>query len=583
MSSLLKHLFRYIPIRRKKQLFLFLILTVFTSFAEVVSIGTIIPFLTVLTEPSTVFEYESAKFILDYFSISKPEQLLIPITIVFIFAVIFAGLMRIGLIWSQARLAQAIGADLSRQMYKKSLYQPYAIHIKRNSSEVIAAISSKVDQVVGQAILPMLNIVSSLFMVLVILVALVAINPLVSMGATLGFILIYIPFILFSKKKLAVNSGKISKNTNLTIKTLQEGLGGIRDILLDGMQEDYCKLFSSADVSRRRAMASNHIIANTPKYAIESIVIAMIAGVAYLMLGNGKNITDFLPILGALVLGVQRMLPMYQQIYAGLSNIRGSRALLQDSLIFLDQKLPERQIKPSSTKVYFNKKVSLQKLSFRYHKNTPWILKEIDLDISKGSKIGFIGKTGSGKSTLLDIVMALLYPTSGSLSVDGVEICKENSRSWQSNIAHIPQEIYLSDSTIAENIAFGLPKHQIDYNKVENSAHQAQLADVIESLEGGYDTVVGEQGIRLSGGQRQRIGIARALYKNSDVLIFDEATSALDTNTEKALIDTINGFERNITILMIAHRLSTLSNCDMIVELENGRLKRQCSYDEIIK
>ena len=227
--------------------------------------------------------------------------------------------------------------------------------------------------------------------------------------------------------------------------------------------------------------------------------------------------------------------------------------------------------KLTSDTILFQKVIQLNNLWFRYQKNTSWVLSKINLKIPKGSIIGFIGTTGSGKSTLLDIIMALLHPSKGSIEVDGVEINANNYRGWQSHIAHIPQTIYLSDTTIAENIAFGLPKDQIDYKRVVNMAQKAQIHETIQSLDKQYDTLVGERGVRLSGGQRQRIGIARALYKNADVLIFDEATSALDNVTEKAVMDAINEISKEVTILIVAHRLSTLKNCDLIVELENGK------------
>ena len=256
---------------------------------------------------------------------------------------------------------------------------------------------------------------------------------------------------------------------------------------------------------------------------------------------------------------------------------------MQDALELLDQPLPDYADQPATAPVPFNKEISLQQISFRYSPKTPWVLRQLDLTITKGSRIGFMGVTGCGKSTLLDIVMGLLQPTSGEIHIDGQPITTGNQRAWQAHIAHVPQAIFLADSTIEENIAFGVPKDQIDSKRVQQAAHQAQIANIIEAWPKQYQTHVGERGIRLSGGQRQRIGIARALYKQADVIIFDEATSALDYETELAVMQSIEGLSNNLTLLIIAHRLTTLKNCTLIVELSNDGRKRTGTYQDIAR
>jgi len=251
-------------------------------------------------------------------------------------------------------------------------------------------------------------------------------------------------------------------------------------------------------------------------------------------------------------------------------------------LELLDQPLPDYIDQPVDKPLPFQKQIALKQLSFRYSSQTPWVLKNLSLIIPKGSRIGFIGTTGSGKSTLLDIVMGLLQPTEGLLEIDNQAITYVNYRAWQAHIAHVPQTIYLADSSVEENIAFGIPKNQIDPVRVRKAAQQAQIADKIESWPKQYQTFVGERGIRLSGGQRQRIGIARALYKQSDVIIFDEATSSLDTETEQAVMQSIEGLSKDLTLLIIAHRLTTLRNCTQIVQLGDGGVKRIGDYLDIV-
>jgi len=306
---------------------------------------------------------------------------------------------------------------------------------------------------------------------------------------------------------------------------------------------------------------------------MEAIGITLIAGLAYIMSLREDGLVTAIPILGALALGAQRLLPILQQAYHAYSSIKGSYSSFCDVLELLDQPLPNYINQPLPSPIHFEKDIQLTNLSFRYNNNIPWVLEEINLNISKGSRVGFIGVTGSGKSTLLDIIMGLLSPTKGQFLVDNKQITKENLRAWQMRIAHVPQNIYLSDSTIEENIAFGVPKEQIDHEQVIKAAEQAQIKELIEEWPQQYQTFVGERGIRLSGGQRQRIGIARAMYKHADVLIFDEATSALDNETEQAVMSAIDGLGKDLTILIIAHRLTTLKGCDQIVEVARADVK----------
>jgi ATP-binding cassette, subfamily B, bacterial PglK len=315
---------------------------------------------------------------------------------------------------------------------------------------------------------------------------------------------------------------------------------------------------------------------------MEALGMMLIAVLAYSLALQADGITKAIPILGSLALGAQRLLPVLQQAYGAWVGIQGIQASLQDVLELLDQPLPDYADQPSAQPLPFRNNISLKQLGFCYTTQTPYVVKHINLIIPKGSRIGFIGVTGSGKSTLLDIIMSLLQPTDGKLEVDGQVVTPVNQRAWQAHIAHLPQAILLADSRIEENITFGIPKDQIDHKRVRHATQQAQIADSIESWPKQYQTFVGERGIRLSGGQRQRIGIARALYKQADVIIFDEATSSLDNETEQAVMQVIEGLSKDLTLLIVAHRLTTLKNCTQIVELGEGRIKRVISYQDIV-
>ncbi len=581
IPQLLSRLWHHISPRRRGQFGLLLVLMILASFAEILSIGAVLPFLGVLTAPDRIFEHPAAQSFVKILGLTEPEQLLLPLTIAFGLAALMAGTMRLLLLWASTRISFATGADLSISIYRRTLYQPYMVHVARNSSEIINGISNKTSGVIN-IIVMLLNLISSIVMLSAILIALLSVDPVIAMAAFGGFGFIYALIIRLTRNQLLINSQRMARESTHVIKSLQEGLGGIRDVLIDGSQAAYCQIYRNADLPLRRAQGSNSFISASPRYAMEALGMVLIAVLAYTLAQQSDGIAKAIPILGALALGAQRLLPVLQQAYAALSSIQGGQASLQDTLELLDQPLPEYADQPVTKPLPFRQHISMKQLSFRYSLQTPWVLNNLNLTIAKGNRVGFIGTTGSGKSTLLDIVMGLLQPTEGTLEIDGQSITTSNHRAWQAHIAHVPQAIFLADSTIEENIAFGVPKDKIDHERVRQAARQAQIADIIETWPKQYQTFVGERGIRLSGGQRQRIGIARALYKQADVIIFDEATSALDNETEQAVMEAIEGLSKDLTILIIAHRLTTLKSCTQIVELDGGVIKRAGTYQEIV-
>ena len=582
--NLTKRLWFHIEPRRRKQFGILFFLMIISSFAELISIGAILPFLGVLTSPEKVFNHKFASFFLEYFKISTPAELLLPITVLFIVVTIFSAVVRFLLLWAQTRLSFAIGAELSFSVYQKTLYQPYKVHISRNSSELITAIANKVSSVIFSILIPIPVIISSTLIIFTILIALLFINTNVAIISVVGFSTIYLLVILLTKKQVAKESKQISEESVRVVKSLQEGLGGIRDVLIDGTQATYCNIYMQSDLKLRRSQANITILGGSPRFAIEALGMALIAILAYSLAIKPEGLSTAIPILGALALGAQRILPILQQAYASYTYMKGGEASLIDTLELLDQELPKfLGSENSNLFVPFNEKIELKNITFQYNSNQKAILDKFNLIIQKGSRVGIIGKTGSGKSTLLDLIMGLIQPTQGQLLIDNVSINENNYRQWQGHIAHVPQSIYLSDASISENIAFGVPKIDIDFERVVIASQKAQIDNVIETWDSKYDTIVGERGVRLSGGQRQRIGIARALYKNADVIIFDEATSALDNETEKEVMDSIRLLGDKLTILIVAHRLSTLKECDFIIELNGGAVSRMGTYNELIK
>lgn len=579
VPSLLVRLWVQVSYRRRLQLLALFLLMIAVSFAEVVSIGAVLPFLGVLTSPELVFKHSLVQPAIKIFGWTEPRQLLGPLTILFVSAAIFSGALRLTLNWAQIRLSYTIGADFSISIYRRTLYQEYSVHIARNSSEIISGVTTKADGIVHQTILPLLVIISSVSMLTAILLTLTAIQPFVAFSAFGGFGCIYAFVIYFTRARLVADGGLISRIQTVVIKALQEALGGIRDVIIDGTQDVYIRIYQDADHRLRRAQSNISIVSTSPRFIVEAIGVTIIALIAYSLAEDSQEITTAIPILGALALGAQRMLPVLQQAYSSWSTMRGGHFALVDALEFLEQPMPSHVNAPPP--LLFQSELQLTQLGFRYAEHQPWVFRDLSLKIAKGSRTGFIGTTGSGKSTLLDIVMGLLVPTEGFLKLDEEVITPKNCRAWQAHIAHVPQSIFLADATIAENIAFGVPTKDINLDRVRSAAERAQIASSVESWSDGYNTRVGERGVRLSGGQRQRIGIARALYKNADVIIFDEATSALDSETESAVMESIQDLSKELTILMVAHRLTTLRGCSKIVELSGGKIKRVGPYQEI--
>jgi ABC-type multidrug transport system fused ATPase/permease subunit len=579
---LLGRLWCHMGQRRRKQFAILMVLTMLGAFAEVASLGAVLPFLSILIVPEKLFNHPLIiGYIAPALGVQSAKQLVLPLTVGFVMVALAAGSLRMLLLWANTKFAFACGADLSIEVYRRTLYQPYRVHLARNSSEVVSGIVNKVNGVVFWVMQPVLILISSVVLILAIMVTLIYIDSFVALTAIAGFGSSYGVITWLSRRRLKQNGQRITDEQTRVVKALQEGLGGIRDVLLDCTQPFYCDLYRQADRPLRQAYGSNIFIGGCPRFAMEALGMAMIACLAYILSQKTEGISSALPVLGALALGAQRLLPALQQSYSAWASIIGSHASLADTISLLDQPLPEEVLQPMPDPLPFKESICFEDVCFRYSDEDPWVLNGLNLNIAKGVRLGIVGSTGSGKSTALDLLMGLLTPIQGVLLVDGKSCSGDRLRAWQKTIAHVPQSIYLADNTLAENIAFGVPKGEIDMSRVRQAAQQAQISDFIESRPGGYESNVGERGIRLSGGQRQRIGIARALYKRAKVLVFDEATSALDNETELSVMEAIDGLDRDLTILLIAHRTTTLSRCDYIVELENGRVKRGGSYAEL--
>jgi ATP-binding cassette, subfamily B, bacterial PglK len=581
LMILLPRLWRHIARRRRLQLVAIGGLTLVSTVAELASIAAVLPFLGALTAPQRIFAHPWARPLIARFELTDPDELVLPLTVVFALAAVFAAAARLALLWGQTMLGSAIGVDLSSAAYRRTLYQPYPVHAMRNTSEVVAGQVTKVNSVITGIIVPFLTLVTSAFIVIVIVSLMISVEPFLTLATFAGLGGLYAIVARASQKRLARASRRVALGQSHVTQVVQEGLGGIRDVLIDGLQETYSRIYRRADHQLRQALAHITILGGAPRPVIEAFGVILIAAFAYHMSRRPDGVATAIPMLGMLALAAQRLLPLVQQGYSSWTAMVGTEASLSDVLGLLEQRLPAYSTLSSPTPIPFRRHIRLDDLHFRYGPTGPWVLRGINLEIRRGSRLGLIGATGSGKSTLLDIVMGLLTPTLGAMYIDDTVVDEGNHRAWQVHIAHVPQAIYLADTSVAENIAFGVAPEAIDPDRVREAARRAQIASTIESWPQGYDTFVGERGIRLSGGQRQRIGIARALYKRADVLVFDEATNALDTDTEKAVMEGIDSLSNDLTIIMVAHRMTTLKNCEQIIELDGGVVARIATYQDI--
>jgi ABC-type bacteriocin/lantibiotic exporter with double-glycine peptidase domain len=572
--GLLLSLWNYISPRRRTQLALLLLVMLLSALAELVSLGSVLPFLAVITDPDQLWRQSTIAAFAVNLGARQASDLLIPFTLIFVLTSIIAALVRLGNLWLNLHVAASIGSDISCEAYRRTLYQPYNIHVKRNSAAVITATTTHTSSTVG-ILSVILQVLTAGLVSASLLLGLLLIDWKVAVASTVLFATVYYLLGMTIRHRLEANGDRITMVSSQKLQALQEGLGAIRDVLLDGNQEMYVDVYRKADYPERYLCATNQFLSGFPRYALEAlglVLIAILGCLLVLLKGPGGGV---ITLLGSLALGAQRLLPALQQLYNGWATLKANTSSLAVVLLMLEQPIGKSSSITAEYKLV--KSFRLDSVRYKYGSEQIDVLKGVDLEIRRGERIGLVGTTGSGKSTTVDILMGLLEPTDGRFLVDGFNIHDpqhpERLAAWRSCVAHVPQSIYLADSSIAENIAFGVPLNEIDMGLVIKSARQAQISGFIESRPDGYKSFVGERGIRLSGGQRQRIGIARALYKRASVLIFDEATSALDFTTEKALMEAIDSLDHTLTIVMVTHRLTTLNSCDRVFEICDGRVK----------
>ena len=547
-------LFKFFERKQKFDILFCVFMMVIASFLEVLSIGALIPFVVAFLEPEKLFNYSLINSFIEINDL-KNFDLQFVFTVIFVLTIIFSNLFRVYVLYLVIKLSKTLPIKLASEMYKKTILTNYQDIKKRNSSELVSLITEKIDAISAvffgffygcTALIIMLGILSLLFFI-DFKITLISISVTIFLYLIMGSLV---------RNRIKKNSVILSQSSISRIKHVKETFGALKQLILYDSQELFSKTFNRYDKNFRLTQFKTQFLSTFPRFFVEAVGIVSISILVYFYskVLNYESVY-VITLVGALAFAAQRLLPLVNTIYSSYISLAGSSSYINETLLLMEQRnnsdsaLIENQNK--NIKLDFNEEIILKNINFNYKSQDVDIIKSFNLRIKKGSNVIIIGKTGSGKSTLLDIIMGLLDPIDGHIEVDGIKITKNNKKNWQNKISHVPQETFLFDNTIYQNIVFGISEN-IDKNKVIESAKLAEIHEFIETLPKKYETIVGENGVLLSGGQRQRIGIARALFKEREILTLDEATNALDMETEEKILENIN--KKMITIIQITHR-----------------------------
>lgn len=573
--SLIKNMLGIISTKNKFKYSLLIIFVLLTSLIELLSIGSIVPFLMALGDAPKLYANPELSDYWEILGINKASELPFKLAIGFGVLALFSGFMRIAMTYLSAQINRSIILEFGKNIYQSVIFKKFADHSKENSSEIVGILTSKIS-ILNLALNSMSNMFASSIIILFVVTFLFTLEPEIVLSIVGTFGVFYFIIIGFFNSQLRQNAQIAAYQTSNLIQILKETLDGIREIILNNSQKNFIEMYTKNDFLLRSANARSTVIGIFPRFLIESIGIFGIAMFALYLINQGDGtLGSAIPTLALIAMSVQRILPLGQQVYNGWALINSSSSSIWDTLdvISVTSKSEHEFIK-NLTPFKFIQEIIFRDVSFSYNKNQTY-MKNINLKIPKGSKVGIFGSTGSGKSTLTDLLMGFISPSEGEIFIDNTKLSESNMREWQQNIAHVPQKIYIQDSDIASNIALSNPNQPPDLELLKLAATKAELIDYINSEVGGFNSKVGENGAFLSGGQIQRIGIARALYKNAEIIVFDEPTSALDNETENRILNTLYSLSSEYTIFIISHNRKAIEGCDILIKLNDGNLEIQ--------
>lgn len=587
MFTQLKELYSLLTEDQRKKLRRLQFLVVLMAFAELGSVLSIGPFMALVGDMSQLQGDGIVGDIYRMSGLEDPRTFLFWTGIGVLVALTIAALISMFTIWRLSMYGARVGAELSSRLYSHYMHQPWLFHASGSSSQLTNQIAQECGRITNGIINPLMQMNARIVMAALMAVAIFIFNPAVAITGLVIFAVAYMAMYRIVRQRLIRNGGTITSAQRMRFKLMGEGFGGIKDALLLGRQQVFTDRFDQASIRFADAQGKNQIMSQVPRFVMELVAFgSVIFLILYLLAAHDGNLGTILPLLSVYALAGFKLLPAFQQIYSSISGIRGNltafEGLRDDLRASATATLQLAPSENSGEHLTPRESIELKNVQFTYPGKAEPALRDLTINIGVNQVIGLVGASGSGKSTAIDILLGLIQPENGELLIDGKPITKQQLRAWQNSLGFVPQSIFLADSSIRENIGFGLPPELVDEEKVQRAATMAHLDELLAELPEGLNTRVGERGVKLSGGQRQRIGIARALYHDADVLILDEATSALDGITEKLIMDAIHDFSGKKTIIMIAHRLATVRKCNQIYVLESGRVVSSGSYDELI-
>ncbi|WP_201555157.1 ABC transporter ATP-binding protein [Psychrobacter sp. 72-O-c] len=587
MFKMIRQLFSLLSAQQVRQFYILQVLVVVMAFTELLGIASIAPFMALVGDISILEKSNIFAELYQLSGLTNPMDFVFYTGLLVLVALTISTIVSMYTTWKLSLYGASVGIEIADRLYAYYMREDWQFHASGSSAQLTKQVSTEAMRITSGIIQPLMRMNAKVVLAVLIAVSIIIYNPVIAIVGLFIFALAYFSLYKLVRKKLVSNGQKISQVSTDRFRLMNEGFGGIKDVLLLNRSYDFVKRFEESGTIYARALGLNAGISQVPRYFMELIAFGSMIGLVLLLIKwHDGNLGAVLPILAVYALAAFKLLPALQQIYSSVAQIKGSLAAFEAVKGDLESSVDSQKSITKETlsiRTELKQQITLSDIQFSYPGKSRPAVNGVTMTIPVNSVVGLVGSSGSGKSTLIDLLLGLLTPQSGHLYMDDTCITAENKRAWQNTLGFVPQSIFLSEGSIAENIAFGLPAADIDIKQVNKTLKLAHLTELVEELPNGVSTKVGERGVQLSGGQRQRIGIARALYHEADVLVFDEATSALDGITEKIVMDAIHEFSGQKTIIMIAHRLKTVQKCDVIYLMAHGKIVDSGTYEHLVE